>query len=679
MVLDDGPNLKHIKLEKGATLDRLVEEMMEAGLGHNTSLADSSVASAADAMLELSNSTPKPTYLSDDLLLKKTSPSAHQPQGAITSSSVIKEHLQSTSNFSKPVYSDGEPSLTVKMPLNAITAAISPISRKNREFTPEFRKDDQYWMKRRKNNEAAKKSREKRRLNDVVMGQKIMELTEDNNRLVKELEAIKRQFGLPIGKPFVPDEGLTNSTLVGNGSSVSNSFSSVTSTSATPQSKDNVSIPAVIPATIAQQLNKMPVAGMNTSSSARDFPPGMPPLIPINTGQSVITVPPGTTRPGSSTTSHSSVGSTDGSEIGVAKTPGYQNRPDKATPASYLPREHPQTSQENSEFIPTQAQNRELYQQETSAQTRKDWVSKIDSTSNEAVRFHSQMKAQDIYQPISPVSSEGSPHSLTISFSNSDTSDTEGTHIRKGNFMRSPSQGNISQPISDEQAAYEYMSRARERKGIPHKLRHKMGGSTFDDFYQNTADTEQSTEPTQAGQSVARNTGGPSISDSGLSGSFSINGTQLQHGQPGLPASVAARMHHGLPGAGHENTSYQNNFFMTSSVSLNNTEGKSPEESVKYIIRRQRNNLAARKCRENRKFLNKMRLAKADVLESENTRLKDEIGSLSAEVSNLKQLMEKKREAEAKGEKFELPPLDDMEETSGYMGDAQSTSDSNQS
>jgi hypothetical protein len=75
----------------------------------------------------------------------------------------------------------------------------------------------------------------------------------------------------------------------------------------------------------------------------------------------------------------------------------------------------------------------------------------------------------------------------------------------------------------------------------------------------------------------------------------------------------------------------------------------------KYCERRRRNNLAAKKCRENRKVINEMRLTKSKLLETENSRLKKELRSLADEVSSLKELVEKKKMAIAKGEKFDLP------------------------
>lgn len=75
--------------------------------------------------------------------------------------------------------------------------------RRKREFIPEEMKDDLYWEKRRKNNEAAKRSREKRKMNDHVLESHLETLKEENARLSAELTAIKVQFGLvyPVAYP----------------------------------------------------------------------------------------------------------------------------------------------------------------------------------------------------------------------------------------------------------------------------------------------------------------------------------------------------------------------------------------------------------------------------------------------------------------------------------------------
>ncbi|KAJ8040096.1 Nuclear factor interleukin-3-regulated protein [Holothuria leucospilota] len=73
--------------------------------------------------------------------------------------------------------------------------------RKQREFVPDYQKDNSYWVKRQKNNEAAKRSREKRRLNDMALEAKVVELMKENSLLREELAALKKCFGLPQG-PF---------------------------------------------------------------------------------------------------------------------------------------------------------------------------------------------------------------------------------------------------------------------------------------------------------------------------------------------------------------------------------------------------------------------------------------------------------------------------------------------
>lgn len=68
--------------------------------------------------------------------------------------------------------------------------------RKQREFIPDNKKDDSYWDRRRRNNEAAKRSREKRRFNDMVLEQRVLELTKENHILKAQLIAIKDKFGI---------------------------------------------------------------------------------------------------------------------------------------------------------------------------------------------------------------------------------------------------------------------------------------------------------------------------------------------------------------------------------------------------------------------------------------------------------------------------------------------------
>ncbi|XP_048143845.1 NFIL3 like protein [Corvus hawaiiensis] len=74
-------------------------------------------------------------------------------------------------------------------------------SRRKREFMPDDKKDTMYWEKRRKNNEAAKRSREKRRLNDVAMESQLAALSRENTVLRTELLSLKLRFGLLSPEP----------------------------------------------------------------------------------------------------------------------------------------------------------------------------------------------------------------------------------------------------------------------------------------------------------------------------------------------------------------------------------------------------------------------------------------------------------------------------------------------
>ncbi|XP_062264630.1 nuclear factor, interleukin 3 regulated, member 6 [Platichthys flesus] len=92
---------------------------------------------------------------------------------------------------------------------SAIKRKESPSSsiRRKREFIPSEKKDDGYWDKRKKNNEAAKRSREKRRVNDMVLESRVLALLEENARLRAELLALKFRFGLvkdPSNAPVLP-------------------------------------------------------------------------------------------------------------------------------------------------------------------------------------------------------------------------------------------------------------------------------------------------------------------------------------------------------------------------------------------------------------------------------------------------------------------------------------------
>lgn len=74
--------------------------------------------------------------------------------------------------------------------------------RKQREFIPDSKKDESYWDRRRRNNEAAKRSREKRRLTDMVLESRVFELTKENHLLRAQLTAIRDKFGI-VGENLI--------------------------------------------------------------------------------------------------------------------------------------------------------------------------------------------------------------------------------------------------------------------------------------------------------------------------------------------------------------------------------------------------------------------------------------------------------------------------------------------
>lgn len=101
--------------------------------------------------------------------------------------------------------------------------------RRKREFISDEKKDASYWEKRRKNNEAAKRSREKRRLNDMVLENRVMALNDENVRLKTELLQLKLRFGLISTASYIEkSQQISGRSSAVNGGSSSASPSSST-------------------------------------------------------------------------------------------------------------------------------------------------------------------------------------------------------------------------------------------------------------------------------------------------------------------------------------------------------------------------------------------------------------------------------------------------------------------
>ena len=74
-------------------------------------------------------------------------------------------------------------------------------SRRKREMTPASKKDNMYWDKRRKNNEAAKRSREKRRINDLMLEGQLLALSKENAQLRAEVVSLQCHLTHPFPSP----------------------------------------------------------------------------------------------------------------------------------------------------------------------------------------------------------------------------------------------------------------------------------------------------------------------------------------------------------------------------------------------------------------------------------------------------------------------------------------------
>ncbi|CAI5441812.1 unnamed protein product [Caenorhabditis angaria] len=98
----------------------------------------------------------------------------------------------------------------------------SPNSRRN-SINESVIKNEHYWERRKRNNDASRRSREKRRLNDLAMEEKILLLSAENERLktqleTRETEKIKPALNLLIGgeqaAQFVPNPILQASSML---------------------------------------------------------------------------------------------------------------------------------------------------------------------------------------------------------------------------------------------------------------------------------------------------------------------------------------------------------------------------------------------------------------------------------------------------------------------------------
>lgn len=110
-------------------------------------------------------------------------------------------------------------------PVRIVKSKPNMTCRRKREFISDENKDASYWEKRRKNNEAAKRSREKRRLNDMVLENRVIALNDENVRLKTELLQLKLRFGLISAASYMEKSQQIGGTVNGNSECSSSSSS----------------------------------------------------------------------------------------------------------------------------------------------------------------------------------------------------------------------------------------------------------------------------------------------------------------------------------------------------------------------------------------------------------------------------------------------------------------------
>ncbi|TRY62326.1 hypothetical protein DNTS_025864 [Danionella cerebrum] len=130
--------------------------------------------------------TDHPTSSTGEIFTSKDEPEGFQRLPSITSSSIGVHRLFHLPSYRNPLLHS---------------------RRRKREMTPTEKKDANYWDKRKKNNEAAKRSREKRRLNDFVMEGQLLALSEENAQLRAEVLSLQYHMGIKQSLEASPHVG----------------------------------------------------------------------------------------------------------------------------------------------------------------------------------------------------------------------------------------------------------------------------------------------------------------------------------------------------------------------------------------------------------------------------------------------------------------------------------------
>ena len=628
MVTESAPMVKQSRLEP-------CRANMEP-TGRAQSPTAEKVSSAADAMLKLSNSAPNlPVFVVNQESLTGSLPTIGQPpvaymaQQGVDGASTLTTGLQV-----EPI--EVKPDITQLNLASALSASAARASRKQREFIPDFKKDDHYWMKRRKNNEAAKRSREKRRMNDMALTGTISEVRVENQKLHRELRAIKQKFGLPVDQtfPYDPSEPFqvtsdsSDTSSPGHLVSMAPDMGTNYAVFPTPLTHSSSVVSSPLQTALRQPPRTISPT-FSTSSSTSTFTGAAATQLTMAAGTIPFLIPVSSPSP---SLSSGQPPLTLMSHVAPAPIP--------ISPAMVTSLNLPPEVMVN----PLTANG---HQRVDSPQSYWDVPNNAGGSGSplgphDTAAFHPKLRAVEVSRPDSGDSNSPRLQIVTNSSGGSaseysECGDTSDEHdvVRRGAIPL-----NLCKREKDD-GAQGYieikpmpLGTSHRHHAIPHKLRHKLAQHI----------RERGALPDD---SVLEATNLPST----LEGETSDGETN------------------GVPRDDHSSSDSASTSMSPRCIGRNNTS-----IDPKYTERRQRNNQAARKCRENRKVINEMRMAKSTVLETENQRLKEELQNLTSEVSTLKDLIELKNAAKAKGEPFEPPTLKKLQDSSSVSQTEESVS-----
>ncbi|XP_052831870.1 probable basic-leucine zipper transcription factor F [Octopus bimaculoides] len=574
-------------------------------------------------------------------------------------------------------------------------------SRKQRAFTPDNRKDQCYWEKRRKNNEAARRSREKRRLHDMALEKRIVELSRESCILRTQLYAVKKRYGIPREEPIILDneeqEVLDKDLQALNAASAS--AAAVVSSPMPPN--------AVLNSLKIRRAS--PVGLPLVSSTGSNAPASVPNVTNSNNNDTrsvIFSLPNNSETLSGNTSAPATMSTIKGHKNSLVATTLSSIQHQYNFEPALAVKQEPVDDFESTVLNTSESQGSVDYPSSesytTSSETFETTTSALmmgkDNAENhinsgkslESSWYHGSREPIDNGKLVPAAGDlEQKPLQLVVKrrkvepeqFAHSQ--EPVGEYHKNNNTVTTTTPNNNNNHLHHHQQSQQQQPPPQQKSPVispmvpsPHslsisespilrtsistlplKLRHKVS------LPDHTMSSVQLSSPT------ATVTSSPLSSSS----SFSSASAFTQNEAPATPSTL----HNGLTQLSEIALSHSNPLPLlkkdvingvnllsrcngsNSSSSSSSLDGNMNDASdlemkpsehemlsrldPKYVERRKRNNEAARKCRENRKALTKLREVKSSYLESENGKLRNEMNDLQEEVKQLRELLEKKR------------------------------------